>query len=237
MAQFAAINQIGVQRIRRHVAVFLGADGMPLAHGDLAVIAAARHARGARLLLAAVHPVGEAVVGRHVIELRRGLVVPAAPRLAAVDGDDGALIAGDEDDARVPGIDPDTMVVIATGRAAEGGERLAAVAGLPRDDVGDVDDVRVAGIDLDLVEVAVAAPQPRVGVDAPPRLARVVGAVHAAAARRADNGVDALAVAGRDPQADPPQPVLCRRQARADLPPRRAAVGGFIETVVGRQRP
>src|SRR3989442_168198 len=210
---------------------------MPRAHGALAVIAAARHVRGARPLLAAVIPVREPAIGRHVIELRRGLVVPAAPRLAAVDGDDGALIAGDEDDARIAGIDPDAMVVVATGRPAEGGERLSAVAGLPRDDVGDVDDIRVAGIDLHLVEVAVAAPQPRVGVDAPPRFACVVGAVYAAAARRADDGVDPLPVAGRDTQPDPAQAVLRRRQAGADLPPRRAAVSGFVQTVVGRQRP
>ena len=97
--QLAAVDQVGVQRVRRDVAVLLGAHRVPFADGDLPVVAAARHAGGARLLLPAVHPVGEAVVRRDVIELRGRLVVPGAPLRAAVDGDDRALIAGDEDDA------------------------------------------------------------------------------------------------------------------------------------------
>ena len=40
----AAEHDVGVQRIRRGVAIFIDADRMPFAEGDLAVAAAARHA-------------------------------------------------------------------------------------------------------------------------------------------------------------------------------------------------
>ena len=95
-----------MQRVGRDVAVLLGADRVPFAERDLPVVAPTRNARRPALLLAAVHPVRETVVGADVIELRRGLVVPGAPRLTAVHGDHGALVAGEQDDPGVVGVDP-----------------------------------------------------------------------------------------------------------------------------------
>ena len=69
---------------------------MPFAESDLAVVAATRDARRTALLLAAAQSIGKRVVGVHVIHLRGRLVVPTAPCLAAIDGDDRALIAAAE---------------------------------------------------------------------------------------------------------------------------------------------
>ena len=114
----AAVDQIGIQRIGRDVAVFLDPHRMPFAEGDLPVIAAARDARRAALLLAAADAVGKGIVGGDVIELGRGLVVPGAPGLAAVHGNDGALVGGDQRDVRVVGVDPDAVVVVTARRTA-----------------------------------------------------------------------------------------------------------------------
>ena len=92
------IDDIRIERIGHGVAVLLDADGMPFAEGDLPVVAAARHAGRAALLLAAADAIRESVVGVDVVHLRGRLVVPRAPRLAAVDGDDRALIAHEQDD-------------------------------------------------------------------------------------------------------------------------------------------
>ena len=81
----AAVDDVGVERIGRDVAVLLDADRVPIAKRDLPVVAAARDARRAALLLAAAHAIRKRVVGADVVELRRRLVVPAAPRLAAVE--------------------------------------------------------------------------------------------------------------------------------------------------------
>ena len=97
----AAVNDVGIERIGRDVAVFFDAHRLPVAEGDLAVIAAAGDADRAALLLAAVDPIGKPIVGDDVIELRGGLVVPGAPRLAAVDGDGRALVAGQDDDVGI----------------------------------------------------------------------------------------------------------------------------------------
>src|ERR1039457_6764465 len=94
-----------MDRARRNVVVFLGADGMPLAERDLAIVTAAGHGGGSALLLSAVDPVGRLVVGDDVIELRGGLVVPTAPGGAVVDGNGGALIGGQEDDVGVQRIE------------------------------------------------------------------------------------------------------------------------------------
>ena len=79
--ELAAIDDVGIERIGHHVAVLFRRHRMPVAKGDLAVVAAAGDAHRAALLLAAAQPIGEGVVGIDVIELRRGLVVPRAPGL------------------------------------------------------------------------------------------------------------------------------------------------------------
>ena len=77
--ELAAVDDVGVQRVRRNVAVLLDADGMPFAKRDAAVVAAALHARRAALLLPAADAIGKRVVGADVVELRGRLVVPRAP--------------------------------------------------------------------------------------------------------------------------------------------------------------
>ena len=89
----AAIDDVGVEWVGCHVGVFVGPDPQPVAKRDLAAIAAAGDADGTALLLAAADPVGELILsGGHVVELRRGLVVPGAPGAAAVDRHDGSLV-------------------------------------------------------------------------------------------------------------------------------------------------
>src|SRR5205814_984353 len=110
--ELAAVDEVRIERVGDGVAVFLDRGGMPLAVGDAAVVAARLHARRAALLLAAADAVGEGVVGVDVKHLRGRLVVPGAPRLAAVHGDDGSLVGADEDDLRVVRIDPDAVVVV-----------------------------------------------------------------------------------------------------------------------------
>ena len=91
--QLAAVDDVRIERIGRDVAVFFRGDRMPVAESDLAVVAAARDADRAAFLLAAAQSIRKRVVGADVIELRGRLVVPRAPGLAAVDGDDRALVA------------------------------------------------------------------------------------------------------------------------------------------------
>ena len=72
----AAVDDVRVQRIRRDVGVLVGADTHPVAERDLPAVAAARDPDRTALLLSAVDPVRKLLVGRHVIQLRRRLVVP-----------------------------------------------------------------------------------------------------------------------------------------------------------------
>ena len=56
------------------------------------MIGAAEHGGASTILLRAVHHIRKLVVGDHMIKLCRGLVVPRAPGLAAVQADRSALI-------------------------------------------------------------------------------------------------------------------------------------------------
>ncbi len=217
-----------MQRVGRRVAVLLDADRMPVAKRDLAVVAAARDAGRARLLLSAVQPVRKAVVGRDVKHLRRGLVVPGAPRGAAVHRDRAALIRGDQHHVRVVRVDPDRVVVVAARRTLPRRERPPAVTRLVRGRVRRVDDVGVLRVDADVGEVVAAAPHARLVVHARPAGAGVVGPIDAAdLARRGHPRVDAIRVARGDPDADAAQPLRRRREAARQRLPRRAAVGGL----------
>ena len=104
-AKVAAVNDVRVKRIGGDVAILSGANRVPLPNRNLAVISAAAHHRGAAFLLAAIHPIRELVVGAHVIELGGRLVVPTAPSFARVDAHASALIAAEQDDAWVVGVD------------------------------------------------------------------------------------------------------------------------------------
>ncbi len=72
-------HHIGIARIGRRDAVLLNVGRVPVVERDLAVVGAARHAEGTRVLLAAAHAIRERIVRRHVIDGRRRLRVPVAP--------------------------------------------------------------------------------------------------------------------------------------------------------------
>src|SRR6266566_6042628 len=89
-----AIKNVRIERIDGDVSILENPDQMPIAKSNFAVIAAALRRHGAALLLRAVNPVRKAIVGGDVIELRGWLIVPTAPRRAAIHADDRALNGG-----------------------------------------------------------------------------------------------------------------------------------------------
>ena len=92
----AAVENVAVLRIGNDGVAFAGEAGrLPVAEREHALARPGADADAAAILLRAVEPVGEAIVGGHVINLRGRLVVPGAPGLAAIDADHRALIAAD----------------------------------------------------------------------------------------------------------------------------------------------
>src|SRR5690242_3970018 len=149
----AAVDEVWVERIRGDVAVLLDAERMPFTIADPPIVAPALHTGGPAFLLAAAHAIRECVVGADVVELRRRLVVPGAPRVAAVHRHHGALVHAEDHDVGIVWIDPEAVVVVATRRTAKRLEALAAVRGFPGDDAAGEDDVGIPGMDLDFGEV------------------------------------------------------------------------------------
>src|SRR5439155_17735434 len=103
------------------------------------------------------------------------------------------------------------------------------VRGAIQGGVGDVDNVLVLRINFHLGEIAAAAPQALLAVDASPTFAGVVGAIDAAEPGRIDQGIKALRIVRRRADADPAQPLFRGRQALGKLPPGRAAIRRFVE--------
>ena len=113
-------------------------------------------------------------------DLARRLVVPRTPRLPGVDADKRALIAHQQDDVRKVRIDPEILIIISAGRAAQAGPRFAAVGRAHRHDAGAVDNVRIFGIHPGHRQIAPANSQrrPRIRRDARPVFSGIIRTVN-----------------------------------------------------------
>src|SRR6266404_768561 len=158
----AAIDDIRVGWIGSDVTALSRAGWMPVTESDGAIIAAADDIDAAAILLRAVNVVWEFVVHGYVVKLRGGLVVPAAPCMAAIHGDSGALVAAKDHSLRVAGIDPKSVIVIAAGSAFGGNKILSCISGTVNRYIGQVNGLRVFGIDIDLAEIPQSSANSRV---------------------------------------------------------------------------
>src|SRR5258708_6881522 len=170
----SAINDAGIGRIRRNVAALTCSGRMPVTEGNGAIIAAAENVYAAAILLRAVNVVREFIVDRNVVELRGGLVVPTAPGVAAIYAHARALIAAKDHALRIAGIDPQSVIVIAAGRALDGHKVLACVSGAIDGNVGQVNGVGIFGINREFAEVPQTSADARVCSGASPGLAAIV---------------------------------------------------------------
>src|SRR5579884_2258553 len=186
------IKDVGVVWVGRDIAAFAAAYGEPVAQIDLVVQSARCGGGGSAILLRAIDVIGGFIIGDHVIELPGGLVVPGAPGFAAVEGDGGALIGSEHHVQGIGGIDPDLVIIVAAGRAADDAEIPAAVAQFIKRHVRNVDDIGVVGIDSDAVEIPGAFGDAGIVVDECPSSAAIVTAIQARLFGF-DDGVDAAA--------------------------------------------
>src|SRR6266576_4389218 len=115
--------------------------------------AARGRANCATVLLCAGNPVGKAIIGSDVINLRRRLVVPGTPGCSAIYGYDPTLVAADNHPFWIVGIDPELMIIITAGRAFDRGPRLAGIRRSIHARIHYVESVRVFRINGNLFEV------------------------------------------------------------------------------------
>ena len=158
----------------RYVAAFPCANRVPVPECDAPIIAAARGGHGAAILLRTIDVVRKLVVRNHVVELRRRLVVPGAPALASIDADRRSLVATRDHPLRIRRIDPERVIVIASGSALD---RLPALAGILRTierHVRKVNNVGVLRINRNFTEVPKPAENTRVGPNSGPASAAIV---------------------------------------------------------------
>src|SRR5262249_53701864 len=107
----AAVELVGVAWIGGDPAALAAGDGVPVLVADAAAARRARHRDAAVVLLRAVDPVGEAVVGGDAVELRGGLVANRRPGAAAVVAHRAAAVGAEDHALRVVGIQPQVVVV------------------------------------------------------------------------------------------------------------------------------
>src|SRR4051794_7668928 len=218
-----AVDDIRIVRVGRDL-VRLAAcrDLVELGDVDAVIlaVAAARDRGRARILLRAVNPVWISVVGGDVIELARRLVVPAAPGLSAVQGDQRPLVDPEDSPIRVLRVDPQGVEVVARRVALQRNKMRAAVVRAQLDRILHPDLVGVLGVGGDLAEIPATVPDALVASDLVPGRTRIVGPVEPTLAllRAVDQRIDAVRPRGARRQSDPRR--LGRQAATGELPPR-----------------
>ena len=78
---------------------------------NVAVVGAAGDGHGGVVLLRSVHVIQKLVVGRHVVELRRRLVVLRRPALSAIHSDRRPAIVAVNHSRRIYRIDPQSVMI------------------------------------------------------------------------------------------------------------------------------
>src|ERR1700758_1351854 len=119
-----------------------------------------------------------------MIDLRGRLVVPRAPGLCAINGDDRALVTRKHHAIPVSRIDPKLMVVIATGRTLYRNPRLASIQRHIGSGVNVISAISIGRVDGDLPEVPPTSPEALFAVDQPPCCTGVVRKVDASGGLR-----------------------------------------------------
>src|ERR1700752_2246669 len=114
-----------------------------------------------------------------MVKLRRGLVIPTAPGLAAVEADGGSLVCSENHAGRVFRIDPKLMIIIPARRSTQYRDRLSSILRSVESNIRHVDHVGVVWIDRDAIEIPRPAGKRRSGVGEDPRVAPIVRAIKA----------------------------------------------------------
>ena len=114
-----------------------------------------------------------------MIELRRGLVVPGAPGLATVETDGGSLVRAQHHAGGIFRINPELVIVITAGRAAQDRDCLPTILGLVERDIRHVDHVGILRIDGDAIEIPRSTGKTRVSIGEHPGVAAIVRAIEA----------------------------------------------------------
>ena len=161
VAPHAAEDQVRIPGIGRGNAVFLNVDRVPVMERDLAVHRPAVDAGRPGVLLPAADPVGEIVVGGHVIHRGGRLIVPIAPGNAPVGRHHPALIRDGQHDTGMVRIDPNLLIVVAARSPPHRRPRQAPVFGPPHHRRCAVHDVRICRVDRNRRQVAPADPLER----------------------------------------------------------------------------
>ena len=228
-----AVRDVVVARVNGDVGIFAAGHRPPVALRDRPIVGPAGDRHRAVVLLRTVQPVRELAVREHMIELRRRLVVDAAPRGAPVETHRAAAVVGIDQPIAVGRRHPH-LVGIAV-RHAHHAERLAAVDRAVHLQVHHVDDVGVGRVGGDRGVIERPDDKFLVAVGALPGGAAVVTAKDAA--RRVgglDVGVDALGVRGAHGDADLADHAARHAGIERQFGPAVPAVGGLPEAAAPR---
>src|SRR5215471_15435582 len=105
------VNDLRIFGIRRDPPRLATSDGVPVRYADTEIGRAARDSDRRVVLLRAVQPIREPVVGRDAIELSRRLIVLRGPGPTAVERDRRAAVVAEDHSVRIVRVDPEIVVV------------------------------------------------------------------------------------------------------------------------------
>ena len=220
------INDVGIARIGDDETALTATGVRPIALLDDATVGPARDAHVRVVLLRAVDVIGEGVVDRDVIELRRRLIALRRPSLAAVHRDARTAVIGVAEACGIFWINPEPVMI--TVPAGEKRECLAAVHGAKRARVQNVNRVGRFRVRVNLAEIPGALAEAAVVVHARPFSATIFG-TEEPAFFRFDRCVNAIRIRPGNREADASENSV-GQSISLQLLPGHAAIFGAIQS-------
>ena len=169
----AGVDDLRIMRIGRDVSAFTSAHRIPIRTIDSTPLRR-RSAYCAVVLLSAINEIREAIVGNHMVELRRRLVPLRSPTCAAIGAYIGSAIVGFNHPVGIVGIDPKPVIV--SMRNTNIPESLSAVIGAIHSCIKDVNTIYRARVGKDMRVIKRPLAIATVVVGQGPVFAPVIGA-------------------------------------------------------------
>ena len=228
------INNVRIKRIRRHISIFNRPHRMPFAVRNLAIIPARGNAHRSALLLPAAHAIRKSLRRANVIHLRRRLVVPGTPSLAAIHRHQRPLIGHQQNNFRIIRIDPKILIIIPARRPANARPGLPTVRRTHRHNARAINHIRIFRVRPRDRQISAANThsRSRIGGNLRPIFPRIIRAIKSQPFPRSifpslvrpHRRIDPLRIAGRHGNINLHQVF---RQPIRQLLPSTAAIGRF----------
>ena len=166
-----------------------------------------------------------------MVKLCCSLIVPGRPGFPTIDSYYSTLVHAQSHDIGMIGIDPDAMIIIATGSTFDALPVFSTINGLPHHHIGRINNISILRICLYFCKITAPAPEPWIAGEQIPRFTCIITPINSSIFLSIHCGIEPVRIAWGDGKANAAQPIFgCGGQPFGQALPCISSVGRFEQT-------